>query len=169
MKILLKVLFISSALFLQVTVLEVGNLWGINPDFLLVVLTWLALSSEIIWGIGYGFGLGFLQDVFSGGPMGLNALVKTIIGLLNGVLRKSIICNNPGNRLVVVMLNTVVQAILIIVITSFLSLPLSIDTIFDRGLLYQILSHGILSLPIMWAMDKADQLSYRQTTSRHYN
>ena len=155
MKTLPKVLFISTALLFQVTALKIGNLWGSGPDFLLIVLTWLVLTSETVWSIGYGFGLGFLQDVFSGGPMGLNALVKMSIGFFDAVLRKSIIFANPGNRIIVVVLNTIIQAALIAAIALLFSLPLSIGKIFDRALFYQILAHGILSLPIMWVMDKA--------------
>jgi len=154
MKILFRTLFIFIAFVLQVTVLKIGNLWGIQPDFLLILLTWLALSSDRTRAVEYGFLLGFGQDVFSGGPMGLNTLVKMMIGFFNSGLRKNIIFDNSANRTIVVMLNTLIQVLLIGGICSLLSLPISIGDIIDRKFFYQLLSHGILSLPIMWAMDK---------------
>lgn len=154
MKIFTKALYIGIALFLQVTVLPVGNLWGLRPDFLLIVLTWLALSSDTIRAIEYGFLIGFIQDVFSGGPMGLNPLAKMGIGYINSTLRKNIIFDNAANRIIVVMVNIFIQALLVGGITSMLSPPVYIGSILDRTLLVRMLFHGILSYPIMLAMDR---------------
>ncbi len=154
MKIFTKALYIGIALFLQVTVLQVGNLWGLRPDFLLIVLTWLALSSKTIRAIEYGFLIGFIQDVFSGGPMGLNILAKMVIGFFNSTLRRNIIFDNPANRIIVVIVNVFIQALLVGGITSMLSPPVSIGTILDQTLLIRMLFHGILSFPIMLAMDR---------------
>jgi rod shape-determining protein MreD len=154
MKIFARVLLIVVALILQVTVLDIGYLQYFRPDFLLIMLTWLALSSDTILAIEYGFLLGLVQDIFSGGPMGLNTLAKIGIGFFDSTLRKNIIINNPVNRMIVVMVNTIVQALLIVGIIHILSPSVLIGSVLDRTLLYRMLFHGILSLPIMWAMDK---------------
>ena len=154
MKVFTKALFIGIALFLQVTVLQVGNLWGLRVDFLLIVLTWLALSSDTVRAIEYGFLIGFIQDVFSGGPMGLNILAKMVIGFINSTLRKNIIFDNPANRIIVVIVNIFIQALLVGGIASMLSPPVYIGTILDRTLLIRMLFHGVLSFPIMLAMDR---------------
>ena len=154
MKLLARILFISVALFFQVTVLQIGSVWGHRPDLLLIVLTWLVLSTGTTLAFGYGFLLGFLQDIFSGGPIGLNALAKMGIGFFDSVLSKNIIVDNPVNRMVVVVANTFIQALLIGGIVSLLRSPVSVGDVVDLTLFYRMFLHGILSLPIMWAMDR---------------
>jgi rod shape-determining protein MreD len=62
---------------------------GIRPDFLLIMLVYVALSSGSLTGVLLGFFTGLVQDFY--GPatnLGLNALCKTLVGFTVGLGRE---------------------------------------------------------------------------------
>jgi len=70
---------------IQTTVLEYASIGGIRPDLCLIAAFLVGfLVGEGAGGM-IGLALGFLQDLFSAGHLGINLLTKGIIGLLGGV------------------------------------------------------------------------------------
>ncbi|MFC1746776.1 rod shape-determining protein MreD [Candidatus Neomarinimicrobiota bacterium] len=59
----------------------------IHPDFILVLLVYLAARKGRVWGISFGFAAGLLQD-FTGAfsVLGANALAKSVAGYSLGTL-----------------------------------------------------------------------------------
>lgn len=73
--------------------LVLANLLGIHtvrPDFILIVVICLSFLSGTEEGVISGFAGGLLKDIFSVHVLGINALVKTVIGYLSGILREKI-------------------------------------------------------------------------------
>ena len=73
--------------------LVLANLLGIQairPDFMLIVVICLSFLSGTEEGVISGFTGGLLKDIFSVHVLGINALVKTVIGYLSGILREKI-------------------------------------------------------------------------------
>lgn len=70
---------------LQATVLDSLSLGGVRPDLCLVVTVLVAFTLGPWEGLLMGLGLGFIQDLFSAGPLGLNLATKAACGLLAGV------------------------------------------------------------------------------------
>src|SRR5256886_12688429 len=54
---------------------------GVTPDLPLIVVVLLALRRGPEFGCVAGFGAGLLQDAAGGGPVGVQALTKAVIGL----------------------------------------------------------------------------------------
>ena len=58
----------------------------IQPDIILILLVFFGLNKDHIPTILTGFGVGLLIDLMQGGIIGLNSLVKTIVGFITGYL-----------------------------------------------------------------------------------
>jgi len=90
MKIIVKGGIIIAALIIQLTIINSFTIQGLKPDLVLVVVIVIALLQGAEEGIIYGFVSGLLQDIFSIGLLGVNALVKTVMGFICGILREKL-------------------------------------------------------------------------------
>ena len=90
MKILLKGAIIVVALLIQLTLINSITILGLKPDLIMVVVVVFSLLKGEKEGTISGFASGLLQDIFSTGLLGINALVKTVIGFICGILKEKI-------------------------------------------------------------------------------
>ena len=86
-KILLACAFAIIAAILQSTVLSRIALFGAVPDLALVIIVFCAYINGTMAGQLSGFCSGLLIDFLSAAPLGLNALIRTLIGALAGLLQ----------------------------------------------------------------------------------
>lgn len=71
-------------LLLQLTVVELITLRGIQPDLVLILLCYIALAQGRRTAAVYGFGIGLIQDAVGTGVLGLSALARTLAGFFAG-------------------------------------------------------------------------------------
>ena len=90
MKILLKGAIIVVALLIQLTLINSITVLGLKPDLIMVVVVVFSLLKGEKEGTISGFASGLLQDIFSTGLLGINALAKTVIGFTCGILKEKI-------------------------------------------------------------------------------
>ncbi|MBA7585768.1 rod shape-determining protein MreD [Candidatus Atribacteria bacterium 1244-E10-H5-B2] len=90
MKILLKGAIIVVALLIQLTIINSITILGLKPDLIMVVVVVFSLLKGEKEGTISGFASGLLQDIFSIGLLGMNALAKTAIGFTCGMLKEKI-------------------------------------------------------------------------------
>ncbi|MBA7490783.1 hypothetical protein ES702_01326 [subsurface metagenome] len=90
MKILLKGAIIVVALLIQLTLINSITILGLKPDLIMVVVVVFSLLKGAKEGTISGFASGLLQDIFSTGLLGINALAKTVIGFTCGILKEKI-------------------------------------------------------------------------------
>jgi len=90
MKNYLKIGIIIITLIIQLTIVNLFSIQGLKPDLILLVVIVFSLLHGAGEGAISGFTSGLLQDIFSSGLLGVNALVKTIIGFICGVLKINI-------------------------------------------------------------------------------
>ena len=87
-KIIWGVVFILIAALLQSTVFSrLGIYIHAVPDLALIILIYCAYVNGTMTGQLTGFFSGFLLDFLSAAPLGLNALIRTLIGALTGLLK----------------------------------------------------------------------------------
>ena len=87
--------FILAAALLQSTVfLRLVVYIRAVPDLALCILVYSAYVNGILTGQLTGFFSGFLLDFFSAAPLGLNALTRTIIAALTGLLKDTFILDH---------------------------------------------------------------------------
>ncbi|WP_447969737.1 hypothetical protein [Nitrospira sp. M1] len=75
---------------IQVTVLAQISPLGVHPDLCLVATCLVGFLFGKSRGLGLGVGLGFVQDLFSGGAGIVNLITKGIAGLLSGMVAKTL-------------------------------------------------------------------------------
>jgi rod shape-determining protein MreD len=90
MKILLKGAIIVVALLIQLTLINSITILGLKPDLIMVVVVVFSSLKGAKEGTVSGFASGLLQDIFSAGLLGINALVKTVIGFTCGIVKEKI-------------------------------------------------------------------------------
>lgn len=66
------------------------QLWGVKPDLALVLTYFLGWAVGEVNGLLWGSTLGGLIDLFSIGTLGVNVLLKAMIGFFSGLLGRSI-------------------------------------------------------------------------------
>ncbi len=81
---------------LQTSVFGQLSVWGARPDVILLATVAAALAAGPETGAGVGFGLGLCIDLLGSGPVGLTALVCTLVGygvgsLHTGVVRSAVV------------------------------------------------------------------------------
>lgn len=77
-------------LILQTSIFPLFSISGVRPDLLLLATVGYSLVAGRKRGLLFGFFLGLLQDVLSGGLFGINGFIKGFVGYVTGVLRQQI-------------------------------------------------------------------------------
>ncbi|MDQ3896073.1 MAG: rod shape-determining protein MreD, partial [Actinomycetota bacterium] len=72
-------LMLVTALLIQTTVLSRMRFWGVMPDFMLLVAVAAGITAGPTRGPALGFTSGMLIDLFLPTPLGLSALVFTLV------------------------------------------------------------------------------------------
>jgi rod shape-determining protein MreD len=75
---------------IQSTLLPFVQVYGIQPDTLMVLVCSFGLLGGSYYGVFTGLAGGLLQDVLYGGPIGIAALQYMIVGYLMGQLNERI-------------------------------------------------------------------------------
>lgn len=87
-RIIIMLLITVLCLVLPGTVFHYFSWAGIKPDLPMLWVVYLALHHRTLEGIGYGFFVGLIFDIYIGRYIGLYAIVLVIVALLVSVLQK---------------------------------------------------------------------------------
>ncbi|MBI4514906.1 MAG: rod shape-determining protein MreD [Deltaproteobacteria bacterium] len=112
----------GGALLLQTTVWHWLPLGGAIPDLLLVLCVYLGLHQHSVGGALGAFFLGYAQDSFSGGALGLNAFALSLIFMVVYLTSRRLWVDNAISKVVLVFLAVLIKtAAIIILLSIFLS------------------------------------------------
>ncbi|MBO5236578.1 MAG: rod shape-determining protein MreD [Spirochaetaceae bacterium] len=114
------------------------------PDLLLLVLLFLSVNNGSTFGEVSGFYSGFLLDFLSASPLGLNSLIRTVIGFLTGLFHKTL--NVRGFFIPALMgfLGTLSKVILIQIISFFFPQGIITYNIFSTGFIFELILNTLL-------------------------
>lgn len=84
-------LMLLAALLLQTSVLVRLRIFGVMPDFMLLIAVAAGLTAGPTRGAGLGFAVGMVIDLFLPTPLGLSALVFTLVGYGVGVANTGVL------------------------------------------------------------------------------
>ena len=83
------ILIIALALLLQSVLFGRYAIWGVKPDFAMLLLIFLVSDSdEAVSGILYGFIIGFICDMYSPDFLGANSFTMSLMGFFLGLIRE---------------------------------------------------------------------------------
>jgi len=97
---------------LQTTVTPVLAVFGVKPDFLVLVLFFLAIKTDAVPAVFAGFFLGLTQDFYSPVILGQNALSKTVSGFFIGLFNEKVMRIDPVFQLALLFLMFVLHDVI---------------------------------------------------------
>jgi len=159
MKILLKGAIIVVALLIQITLVNLITILGLKPDLILVVVVIFSLLKGEKEGTISGFASGLLQDIFSTGLLGINALAKTVIGFICGILKEKIFHEHILFLIpVITFIASLIQNILIFFLLRAFGTEYSLAWSLKQVALPEALYSSLLSPIIFLVINKLFQL-----------
>ena len=139
---------------IQATFLEHISLVGVKPDLCLVATCLVGYLGGRTRGLWVGMGLGFIQDIYSAGGIGLNMITKGVVGVVSGTAPKILSDTTPP----AIFLPTLVLSFSCGLV-SFISARPQVDWMliiqdFQSILLPQALLDGVTAFGIHWVIAK---------------
>jgi rod shape-determining protein MreD len=152
------------AVLLQVALARyaVGGRWVF--DLVLVGVAFAALQGGATAGMLAGTVGGLLQDVLSGGIVGVGGLAKTVVGCLAGVVGTQFVVARPSARAVIVAGVTVVHRLVMIGLQALIDLQWV--GVSWGGLLVETLVNAAAALIVFQAAQALPGVVARQRFSR---
>ncbi len=138
-------LAVSGGALVQSTVVPVFGIGGIVPDVSVILVVLLALRRGPEVGCLSGFGLGLVQDVVVGAPLGLHALSKALVGFLVGDLPRWFLVSQPAVSVATIVLATVVDGVLRFTLLQLFPYPAPFGELLARVILPQAGYNGLLA------------------------
>jgi rod shape-determining protein MreD len=86
---------VAAAVVLESTVLAGLRLAGVRPDVLVIAVVAVAMASGPASGATFGFSAGLVADLLFDLPVGVSALVYTVIGFAVGTVRVYVTSQRP--------------------------------------------------------------------------
>ncbi len=162
MKILLKGAIIVIALLIQLTLINSITILGIKPDLIIIIVVIFSLLKGEKEGTISGFASGLLQDIFSTGLLGINALAKTVTGFICGILKEKIFHEHILFLIpVITFFASLMQSILIFLLLRAFGVEYNLAWSLKQIALPEALFNSLLSPFIFLAIDKLLQLMER--------
>ena len=146
MRLPLYVLAVSGGALVQCTVVPVIGVGGVVPDVPVVLTVLLALRYGPEAGCLTGFALGLAQDAVAGGPLGLHALSKALIGFGAGDLPRWILVRRPVVLVGLAVLATVVDGLVRFALLQPFHYPAPLGELFARVIVPQAGYNGIVAM-----------------------
>jgi rod shape-determining protein MreD len=129
------------------------------PDVVLIMVIIFGFHYPLSLGGGLSFLLGLLQDVLSGGVVGLNALSKTVVFALTKSIAQRFYFPNWAYKIAMVFLGGIVDGLLvtfILLIAGGSHIP---GTVLTRQLLLQVILTGLISPLLLTTTPHLTELS----------
>jgi len=146
---ILKILaLILGSLVLQISLVAKMSIFGSRIDLPLVLVVSIALSRGAIYGESVGFVTGILCDLLSGGPMGVQALSKTVIGYGSGLVRRRLYADSFITQLVSGFIATIIAKVINLVHLSLMSNEPRFLKIYFPGLILTGVLNSVLVVAV---------------------
>ncbi len=145
MKLSLYVLAVGGGTLVQTTIVPILGSWSVVPDLPLVLVVLLALRRGPEVGCGIGFALGLAQDVLAGGPLGVQAFSKSLVGFASGDLPRWCLVTNPVVPVVAVVAATVADGVLRFAVLQLFHYPPAFGELLAHVILPQAAYDGLLA------------------------
>lgn len=131
------------------------------PDVVLIVVVVFGFKYPLPLGGALAFVLGMLQDVLSGGVIGLNAFSKTVVFSLTRAIARRFYFPNWASKIAMVFLAGVVDGLLVAGIVFIGGGVHGSGAVLARQLLLQIIFTGLLSPLVLFMTPQVSDLDER--------
>jgi len=152
-KIIWTVLLCIAAAILQSTLISKIAVLKIVPDLALCILVYSAYVNGTMPGQVSGFFSGLLLDFLSASPLGLNCLIRTLIGALAGIFKGAFFLDIFFMPVILCTLATIIKAIILFILHLFLGSKVPAYSIIT-SVFWIELGFNALSSPLLFALLK---------------
>ncbi len=143
--ILISTALMSLCSYLQSTVVHGMALWGVIPDFALIVLIYISIKNGSTEGQLSGFLSGITADVISSSPLGFNVFIKTVIGFVYGVFKANIFIDILFAPFIMAFLATLMKALLSIILSIFFANKVAAYSFFGQIIWLEALYNSVMA------------------------
>ena len=153
------VIYVLIALFIQACLAGPFFLYGIFIDFVILAVVYVGLQRGPEFGLLTGAIGGLLQDMLSGGILGMGGFVKTIVGFCAGVAGTQLIVAGVVPRIVILLAGTAFSN------AGYVGLSLlfnnrTLEFPYDQ-VLQHTLTTGLAGFLIFWLLDWSSKVFNR--------
>lgn len=147
----------------QASVVQALSVGGATPDLPFVVAVFLALRRGPETGCVAGFLAGLLQDVTSGGLIGVQALTKALAGFVLGLAGDRLCVTSPLVQIPGLVLLSVGEGLLRFGLLQLFHYPAGLAAVMADVILPQALYNGALGAAGLVALGLAEAARARMT------
>lgn len=148
MRLVILIILPFLAIFLQSTIFAGLSIKGTVPDIMLIFVAFFALLNGPNRGTVYGLLCGLLEDLYIGRIIGINALSKGLVAYIIGKLQGNVFQENILVGILMAVIATLINAVLVLVITAISLQTLIIDSAILFSILYQTIYNSVIAIPI---------------------
>ncbi len=154
-------------LFLQTTIFGSFTIKGVIPDMLLILVIFYALFNGDNKGSVYGVICGLLEDLYIGRFIGINSISKGITAYIVGRLQRNVFKENILVGIISVMGGTLLNCVIIFVL-SLKSIKISsLDQSILLNILYQGIYNTLIAIPMyIWYYRSSNRGLLKKTGER---
>jgi rod shape-determining protein MreD len=138
---------------LQSTVIPKIAFFNVMPDLALCILVFSAYINGTMTGQLSGFFSGLLLDFLSAAPLGLNCLVRTLIGALTGIFKGALFLDIFIMPVILCALATLIKALIIYILHIVFGSAVPAYS-FSSSVLWIELGLNCLSAPLLFLLLK---------------
>ncbi|MFQ5454844.1 MAG: rod shape-determining protein MreD [Nitrospirota bacterium] len=142
----------------QTIFMDTISIHGITPEIGLVIVYCIGMFYGEVEGIVIGFYLGVILDIFSGG-FWYNFLGKTLIGLLSGLLGKSILNLKLYFNISMIFLFSLIEGVLVYLMLEMLEKDINFFETLKGIIIPQSIYNGVIGGIASWMLFKKKQLN----------
>lgn len=156
-------IFTLVLLFLETAVLSNLYYLPVVPDLLLLYTVYVSIHRGCLHGETEGFASGLLLDCLSSAPLGLNALLRTIVGFVSGLFFLTI--NTYGFLIpfIIGFAATVLKVLLLSIISFFFPGNVLSYDIFSSSVWIEVLLNSLLAPVLFFICSKFDSITKEPT------
>jgi rod shape-determining protein MreD len=138
---------------LQSTLIARFAIFNVVPDLALCIVVYAAYVNGTMTGQVSGFFSGLLLDFLSAAPLGLNCLVRTLIGALTGIFKGAFFLDIFFMPVILCALATIIKAFILFFINLFMG-PAVPSYSFVSSLFWIEFGMNSLSAPLLFFLLK---------------
>lgn len=146
------ILLVSSVI-LQSTVMQNFAIKGVIPDISLILLVFFSYQQGSMVGQINGFISGMVQDFLSIAPLGLNAVVRTTVGFLYGLLKGKVFVDPIFLPVVLIILATILKFLCVSLFSAIFIAEETVKAIFGGALWIELGLNAVLA-PFLFGLLK---------------
>jgi rod shape-determining protein MreD len=148
---LLSIFMLAVATILQSTLISYIAIGGVKPDLSLIILVFISVRTGSLIGQFSGFTSGLIEDFISLPPLGFFSLIRTIIGFLYGLIRRSFYIDPLFVPILFVIVASLIKGILIWLVALIFSVS-SADIAFFGAKFWIEIGYNALLAPFIFAL-----------------